>query len=90
MQNIPRAILPYVSIHHDTVKNIWYLFFKVLDCAHVVWTVFVGESICQGETALFVSRVTMLFRSWVIVLAHPNGDHTVDSNPLCQDTFYMW
>ena len=32
---------------------------------------FVGESICQGETPLFVSRLTMHLWSWVKVLVHP-------------------
>ena len=62
MLNMPRAILRNISIPHGTVKNIWYLFFKVLDCAPVVYEQFlsfVGESICPGEAALFVSRVTM-------------------------------
>ena len=37
MQNIPRAILPNISIPHGAVKNICFvLFLKVLDCAPVV------------------------------------------------------
>ena len=36
MQNIPRAILPNISIPHGAVKNICFLFSKVLDCAPAV------------------------------------------------------
>ena len=37
MQNIPRAIVPNISIAHGAVKNIcFFLFLKVVDCALVV------------------------------------------------------
>ena len=36
MQYTHRAIVPNISISHGTVKNILYLFFKVLDRARVV------------------------------------------------------
>ena len=65
MQNIQRAILPNIIISQGTIKDICYLIFKVLDCAHWYkqFLAFVGESICQGETALFVSRLTLFLRS---------------------------
>ena len=36
MQNIPRAILPNMSISHENEENIRYQFSKVLDSAPVV------------------------------------------------------
>ena len=36
MQNIPRVILPNMSISHDNDENIRYSFSKVLDSAPVV------------------------------------------------------
>ena len=40
IQYIHREILPNISISHGTAKSIWYLFFKVLDCAPVVMNSF--------------------------------------------------
>ena len=65
MQNIPRAILPNISIPHGTVNtfDIYFLKFQIVHLWYEQFLSFVGESICPGETALSVSRVTMLFRS---------------------------
>ena len=65
MQNIHRAILSNLNtpVAQSRTFDIQFSKFQIVHMWYEQFLAFVGESICQGETALFVSRLTMLFRS---------------------------
>ena len=49
----------------SSTLDINFIKFYIVHLLYDQFLVFVGESICKGETALFVSRETKFFRSWV-------------------------